>query len=444
MVERLVVIGGDAAGMTAASQARRLRTPAQLEIVAFERGGDTSYSACGIPFWVGDVVADRADLVVRTPEEHRERDVAVHTRHEVTAIDTDAGTVRVTDLTTGAERDEPYDQLLIATGASPVRPPVPGVHGPGVFGVQTLDDGQAVIDHLEALSRKRPRAVVVGGGYIGLEMAEAFVTRGMDVHLVDRSECPMRTIDPDMGGRIAEAMEGMGVTLHLGVDVEAIRHADDGALEAVVTSDGDVPADVVVLGTGTRPDSDLAAAAGIPVGPETGGIVVDLRQRTRVEGVWAAGDCAEVHHRVKRAPTAIALGTIANKTGRVAGINLGGGYATFPGVLGTAITKVCGLEIARTGLGEDEARAAGFEPVTIVVESTTTAGYWPRPNRSPSRSSPSVRPGGCSERRSSATPGPASASTRWRRPCGTRWASTSSCTSTCPTRRRSRRRGTPC
>jgi NADPH-dependent 2,4-dienoyl-CoA reductase/sulfur reductase-like enzyme len=377
MTERLVVVGGDAAGMSAASQARRRRGPDELEIVVFERGADTSYSACGIPYWVGEVVDERDELVVRTPEQFREKsaiDARIH--HEVTRIDVDAGTVRVRDLDTGAEDDEPYDQLLLAMGATPIRPDLPGLDGPGVFGVQTLDDGQAIIDHLDGMAGDRPSAVIVGAGYIGLEMAEAFVTRGMEVHLVERSRRPMSTIDEDMGVRIADAMEGMGVTLHLETDVTAVRHDDAGRLAAVVTSAGDLRADAVVLGTGARPNSDLAVAAGIATGP-TGGVSVDVRQRTSTPRVWAAGDCAEVHHRVSRQPAAIALGTIANKTGRVAGINLGGGYATFPGVLGTAITKVCGVEIGRTGLGEDDARASGYEPVTVVVESTTTAGYWP-------------------------------------------------------------------
>ncbi|MEX2503527.1 MAG: FAD-dependent oxidoreductase [Egicoccus sp.] len=372
---RLVVVGGDAAGMSAASQARRRIGPDDLEIVAFERGTDTSYSACGIPYWIGDVVDERDDLVVRTPQEFRERQsIDARIRHEVVGIDTQAGRVRVRDLDAGREDQVGYDHLLLATGATPVRPPIPGLDGPGVFGVQTLDDGQAILDHVAG--RDVRRAVVVGAGYIGLEMAEAMVVRGYEVDLVERSGRPMSTLDADMGDRVAEAMRKMGIRLHLGTAVESVEHAD-GALRAVVTGDGTLDADIVVLGMGTRPNSDLARDAGIPVGPETGAIVVDLRQRSRVDGVWAAGDCAEVHHRVTRAPAAIALGTIANKTGRVAGINLGGGYATFPGVLGTAVTKVCGVEIGRTGLGERDAEAAGFHPVTTIVETTTKAGYWP-------------------------------------------------------------------
>ncbi|HSK24713.1 MAG TPA: FAD-dependent oxidoreductase [Egicoccus sp.] len=373
--QRLVVVGGDAAGMSAASQARRRRGPDDLEIVVFERGTDTSYSACGIPYWIGEVVDDREDLVVRTPRQFREKHaIDARIRHEVVAIDTQAGRVTVRDLDAGREEQIGYDQLLLATGAAPVRPDIPGLDGPGVFGVQTLDDGQAILDHLDG--REVRRAVVVGAGYIGLEMAEAMVVRGYEVDLVERSDRPMSTLDADMGERVAQAMRGMGIRLHLGTSVDGVEHAD-GAPRAVVTGSGTLDADVVILGLGTRPNSALARDAGIPVGPETGGVVVDVRQRTRVEGVWAAGDCAEVHHRVTRAPAAIALGTIANKTGRVAGINLGGGYATFPGVLGTAVTKVCGVEIGRTGLGERDAEAAGYHPVCATVETTTKAGYWP-------------------------------------------------------------------
>ncbi|GGI07836.1 FAD-dependent oxidoreductase [Egicoccus halophilus] len=375
MTERLVVVGGDAAGMSAASQARRGRGPDALGIVVFERGHDTSYSACGIPYWIGEVVDDRADLVVRTPQEFRDRQaIDVRTRTEAVGVDTAARTVRVRDLDRGREYDESYDQLLLATGAAPRRPDLPGLDGPGVFGVQTLDDGQAILDHLDACRPRR--AVVIGAGYIGLEMAEAMVVRGYEVDLVERSDRPMTTLDADLGGRVADAMDGMGIRLHLETDVQGVMH-DGDRLRAVATSVGELPTDVVVLGLGATPDARLAVEAGVPVGPETGGVVVDVRQRTRVDGVWAAGDCAEVHHRVSRAPAAIALGTIANKTGRVAGINLGGGYATFPGVLGTAVTKVCGVEIGRTGLGERDAERAGYAPVTATVQTTTKAGYWP-------------------------------------------------------------------
>ncbi len=375
MAERLVVVGGDAAGMSAASQARRHRAPDDLEIVAIERGGDTSYAACGIPYWVGGTVQDRDDLVARSPEEfRRDHDIDVRIRTEATELDVDARTVTIRDLTFGGEEQLSYDHLLLATGADPIRPPLPGIDAPGVFGVQTLDDGQELLDALA--DRDPKRAVVIGAGYIGLEMAEAMIQRGLSVDLVERFDQPMSTIDPDLGERIAEAMRGMGIELHLGVDVTAIETDDEGWVRSVHTSEGELTTDLVILGTGARPASELAVSAGVPTGAR-GGVVVDRRQQTPVDGVWAAGDCTQVFHRVTREPTAIALGTIANKQGRIAGTNLGGGYATFPGVLGTAVTKVCGLEISRTGLGEHEARQAGFEPICATVRSTTRAGYYP-------------------------------------------------------------------
>jgi NADPH-dependent 2,4-dienoyl-CoA reductase/sulfur reductase-like enzyme len=372
--ERLVVIGGDAAGMSAASQARRRRGPDELEVVVFERGGYTSYAACGIPYWLAGMIEESDDLIARTPEEFRERGIDARIHHEVVAVDTTAREVTVRDLDADRELTEGYDQLLIATGASPLRPDAPGIDAPGVLGVQTLDDGQQV---LEALRDREPqKAVVIGAGYIGLEMAEAMTHRGLEVHLVDRGDCPMQTMDRDMGDRVAEAMRGMGIHLHLGVEVEKLETGADGWVRAVSTDEGDLEADLVVLGTGAVPNSDLGAQAGLPVGP-SGGLITDRRQHTPVEGVWAAGDCTETFHRVSQRPVAIALGTIANKQGRVAGINLGGGYATFPGVLGTAVTKICGLEIARTGLGEGDALEAGFVPVCSVINSTTRAGYYP-------------------------------------------------------------------
>jgi NADPH-dependent 2,4-dienoyl-CoA reductase/sulfur reductase-like enzyme len=375
VTERLIVIGGDAAGMSAASQARRLKGPDELEILVFERGNFTSFAACGIPYWIAGLVEERDALIARAPEVFRDKQaIDVRMRHEVVGIDTEARTVTVHDHDTDQRSEHGYDQLLIATGATPLRPPLPGIDADGVFGVQTLDHGQAVLDAMDA--RQPERAVVIGAGYIGIEMAEAMLLRGLEVHVVELADQPMSTLDPDMGTLVAEAMTRMGIHLHLGAGVESIETGDDGWVTAVVTSAGRFEADVAVLGMGTRPNADLARDAGIPIGP-SGGIVTDRRMRTPTEGVWAAGDCAETHHRVTGGPVSIALGTIANKQGRIAGLNLGGSYGGFPGVLGTAVTKVCEVEIARTGLGEEAARAAGFEPVTATITGTTRAHYYP-------------------------------------------------------------------
>jgi NADPH-dependent 2,4-dienoyl-CoA reductase/sulfur reductase-like enzyme len=372
-VERLVVVGGDAAGMTAASQARRRRGEDDLEIVAFERGRFTSYSACGIPYWIGDVIADRDDLVVRTPDEHRDRGIDVRTRTEAIAVDVDAGRVEVRDLETGEDRYVGYDHLLIATGAVPIRPPLDGVDAEGIHGVQTLEDGDRVRRDVE--EHDRGRAVVVGAGYIGLEMAEALLQRGKEVTVVDRLPQPMPTLDLDMGSQVADAMADVGIDLRLGEDVVGFETAG-GRVSAVATAHGEIPADIVILGLGVEPDVSLAEGTGIAIG-DAGGVVVDRRMRTTVEGVWSAGDVTEKLHLVSQRSVAIPLGTHANKQGRVAGMNLGGGYATFPGIVGTAVSKICAVEVARTGLTEREATEAGFEHVAATVESTTRAGYYP-------------------------------------------------------------------
>ncbi|MFC6014700.1 FAD-dependent oxidoreductase [Plantactinospora solaniradicis] len=375
--ERLVVIGGDAAGMSAASQARRRRDATDLEIVAFERGHFTSYGACGIPYWVGGLVEDEEQLISRDPETFRNKyQVDVRLRHEVTSIDLDRREVVARDLENGGtEVRERFDQLMYAAGAVPVTPDWARTDADGVFGVQTLDDGAALLAWLDADPRPE-RAVVVGGGYIGVEMAEAMIQRGLSVSLVERSPEPMSTVDPDMGALVRKALCGLGLDVRSGVSVTGLE-TRNGRVSAVVTEDGTLPADVVVLGLGVRPNTALAAEAGLPIGP-TGGIRVDLRMRVvDVPGVWAAGDCVESVHRVSGQPVYVPLGTHANKQGRVAGINIGGGYATFAGVVGTAVTRVCELEVGRTGLREAEATAAGFEFVSVRVESTNRAGYYP-------------------------------------------------------------------
>ncbi|MFQ6142157.1 FAD-dependent oxidoreductase [Streptomyces seoulensis] len=373
--ERLVVIGGDAAGMSAASQARRLRGPDELEIVAFERGHFTSYSACGIPYWVAGDVDERDDLIARGPEEHRERGIDLRMRTEVTEIDVAGGRVRAREVETGAESWTSYDKLVIATGARPIRPDLPGVDAPGVHGVQTLDDGQALLDTLTRAPGRR--AVVVGAGYIGVEMAEALIRRGYEVTVVNRGTEPMSTLDADMGRMVREAMEGLGIAMVGEAEVTKVLTGQDGRVRAVATEDAEYPADVVVLGIGVRPDTALARAAGLPLGAH-GGLLTDRAMRVRGhENIWAGGDCVEVLDLVSGQQRHIALGTHANKHGQVIGTNVGGGYATFPGVVGTAVSKVCDLEIARTGLRERDARRVGLQFETVTIESTSRAGYYP-------------------------------------------------------------------
>lgn len=292
-------------------------------------------------------------------------------------LDPAAGRVRVRDLGSGTVRWEAYDQLLLAMGALPFCPDLPGSEAVKVCGVNTLQSGVDIRRRLDA--GEVTRGVVVGGGYIGLEMAEALVERGVDVSLVSRPPQVMGTLDYDMGALVSQALRDVGVTLYLEEELTAFETADN-RVAGVVTDKRTLPADMVILGMGVHPNTALAAAAGIPLG-EKGAIRVNERMETGIPGIWAAGDCAESFHLVSRRPFYIALGTVANRHGRVAGINLGGGNATFPGVTGTAVTKIGPVEVARTGLQEKEIAALGLDYDSTVIKSRTRAGYYPGSGR---------------------------------------------------------------
>jgi NADPH-dependent 2,4-dienoyl-CoA reductase/sulfur reductase-like enzyme len=358
--------------MSAASQAKRVDD--SLEIVALERGTHTSYSACGIPYWVGGVVPDADALVARTPKQHRANGIDLRLRSEAMALDLDRREVEVRDHAGASTYRLGFDHLVLATGARPRQPDVPGVDAQGIHGVQTLDDGERL---LESLEREPRRAVVVGGGYIGIEMAEAMFLRGLDVTVLTRSAEPMATLDPDMGSQVHRAMEAIGIDVRTRVRLDGFETDEDGRVTAVVTDAGSFQADLVVLGTGVAPETTLAREAGLLLG-RWGGLVTDLQMRVfDADGVWAAGDCVESIDLVSGNRVHVALGTHANKQGRVLGTNLGGGYATFPGVVGTAVSKVCELEIARTGLREADCDAVGYRWLAVTVDSTTRAGYYP-------------------------------------------------------------------
>jgi NADPH-dependent 2,4-dienoyl-CoA reductase/sulfur reductase-like enzyme len=373
MAQRLVIIGGDAAGMSAATQVRRMKTVGELEIVVLERSSRTSYAACGLPYLVGGFVAWPDSLIARTPEQHRAKGIDVRIHHEVTAIDVKASSVTVRDLDTGLESAVHYDELLIGTGASGISPSWPGIDAKGVLQLRTLDDAAEVERLIVAGAR---RAVVVGAGYIGLEVAEGLLKRGLHVMVVERLDAPMGAVlDADMATDVAGAMRAAGIDLRLSTAVTGFAVVS-GRVTAVETAAGPVEADIVVIGLGVRPNAELARAAGIGVG-ESSGIKVDDHLRTDRPHIWAAGDCVESHHRMTGRSVVVALGTHANKQGRVVGTNIAGGDASFGGVLGTAITRFQDVEIARTGLTEREAAAAGFDALGVTTEASSRAHYYP-------------------------------------------------------------------
>ncbi len=356
--------------MSAASEARR--ADPDLEIVAYDKGGFASYSQCGMPYLVGGVVEDRRRLIARTVEEFERRGIEVRLHHEVTAIDPERRTVRV--LRDGAETEEGYDRLLIATGASPIGLTIPGIDLSGVFNLDVMEDAIAIQNHIR---KHRPeRAVIAGGGYIGLEMAENLRRLGMHVSLVQRGDQLFSSVDTDVAAPIDDELERHGADVSFCDAVVQACEGSHGRVTDVLTSEGAVPADLVVLAVGVRPNAGLARSAGVALG-ETGAIAVDEHLRTNVPGVFSAGDCAEHWHRLLRRPAWVPLGTTANKQGRVAGRNVAGGDEAFAGILGTAITKVFDLEVARTGFTEGEAEAEGLDCVATTLDSRNHAGYMP-------------------------------------------------------------------
>lgn len=369
---KLVVIGGDAAGMSAASKVRR--THKEWEIVVFERGRFTSYAACGMPYYIAGMVQSADHLIARKPEEFRERqNIDVRILHEVVEIDPDKKRVRVRDMEKVSEFWESYDDLLIATGASPVRPDVAGIDSNGIFGLSTLQSGMDVFEYMR--DHRLKNAVIVGGGYIGIEMAEALLERNLKVRMLDMAPEVMTTMDPDMGGLISKYMREIGVDLYLN---EKLDHFESkmGKVTGIVTDKRTLDADLVILGIGTRPNTSLALKAGIALGAKDA-IRINKKMETSVANIWAAGDCAESFHLVSKQQVNIALGTVANKHGLIAGENISGGSSEFPGVVGTAITKIKELEISRTGLNEKELKDLGITYKTSTIISSTLPGYFP-------------------------------------------------------------------
>jgi NADPH-dependent 2,4-dienoyl-CoA reductase/sulfur reductase-like enzyme len=354
---RLVVIGGVAAGLSAAARARRLDR--NLEIIVLEKGHTVSYAACGLPYLVEGRVRDVAELIVYTPEYFaRERNIAVRTGTEAVAIHHSRRQV----VLTGGERVA-YDKLVIATGARPDRRLTAEKNLPHVFTLHTLDDALRL---RECLSRPGlRRAVVVGAGYIGLEAAEALRTHGLRVTVFEASPYVLGREDAELTQMVARHLERCGIELRLYQPVKT--------MEANCVND--TPCDLAVLTAGFRPNVELAVEAGVEPGP-TGALRVSERMETNLPGVYAAGDCAETMHLVTNRPVWMPLGTTANKMGRVAGANAAGRLERFPGIAGTSIVRAAGLGIAITGLSEAEAKKEGFDPVAVRIEARERARYF--------------------------------------------------------------------
>ncbi|HEX2741270.1 MAG TPA: FAD-dependent oxidoreductase [Rubrobacter sp.] len=369
---RLVIVGGVAAGTKAASRARRLDP--EMEITVYQDEPEPSISECGLPYFLSGVVEQREKLIVRTPERFARDGIEVLVRHRVEKIDPTARTLSVLDLKTGETFDDHYDRLIIATGARAVLPPIPGADLEGVFKLRFLTDADEVGRYIEEISPKK--ATIVGGGYIGLEVAENLCRLGMEVSLIEGEDRVALAYGPEVSDRVETELEAHGVGVYTGEVVD--EFTGEGRIRGVKVGGKELESDLVIVGVGIRPNAELAAEAGVEIG-STGAIKVDRHMKTSLPDVWAAGDCAQTTNLVSGRPAWVPLGDTANQMGRVAGTNAATGEDTleFPGVLGTGIFKVFDLGVGKTGLSEREATEAGFEVVSQGLEANDRASYYP-------------------------------------------------------------------
>lgn len=378
-----IIIGGDAAGMSAASKLKRELPDA--EVIVLERSPHISYSACGMPYWIGGTIDSDRKLMILTPDRVRERrNIDVRIGHEVTAIDPAAKTITVNRLETDTIETLTYENLVIATGASAVRPPLPGIDLPGVFTLRSLGDGQRIYAYMADYPPRR--ALIIGGGYIGVEMAEGLRERGIEVTLVEMLPQILPNFDSDMVEPVAAHVAEQGVDIRTEQRVETIHQTETG-LAITLDNNDTIEADLVLVSVGVRPNSELAKAAGLKCG-KTGAIWVDAEMRTSDPHIYAAGDCVEHYHMILGENAWIPLATSANKGGRIAGDNIaatatGGPLSQFPGIAGTAVVKVFDYTMSVTGVTEAQARRSnkwgkdGAGIGTATVSAWEKAGYWP-------------------------------------------------------------------
>ena len=369
---KVVIIGGVAGGATAAARLRRLDETA--EIVVFERSGYVSYANCGLPYYIGGVIENPEALTLQTPESFFARfRVDMRVRHEVTALHPDRKTVSVKNLETGEEFEESYDKLILSPGAKPTQPRLPGVGLEKLFTLRTVEDTFHIKDYIQ---RHHPKsAVLAGGGFIGLELAENLRELGMEVSIVQRPRQLMNPFDPDMAAFIHGEVRRHGIRLALGHTVEGFQEKD-GGVDVLLKDAAPLHADLVVLAIGVTPDTALASKAGLELGLK-GSIVVNDRMETSAPDIYAVGDAVQVKHYVTGQDAVISLAGPANKQGRIAADNICGGDSRYPGSQGSSVIKVFDLTAAATGVNETNAKKAGLDVDTVILSPMSHAGYYP-------------------------------------------------------------------
>lgn len=370
MGKKLIVIGGVAAGMSAASKARRVNPDLDIRVYTDEEY--ISYAGCGLPYFIGGTIESKAKLLARSVESFRDQNIDVNILSRLESIDTKNRTLKIRDLQDNTSKEDIYDKLVIATGARALVPPFEGGNLKGIFTLRTVNDSLRIKEYLNEV--KPQNIVIIGGGYIGLEMVETFVEKWCKVSLIERAPHIIPNMDSDMAEILTEYLVSKGVDIHTGESVQGFLGKD--RVEAVVTDKGTIPADFVLLSIGVLPNTEFAADCGITLGPKNA-ILTDRKMKTNIEGIFAAGDCATAPHEVSGKDVYIPLGTTANKQGKVAGENGAGGDATFNGVLGTGIARVMEMEVSRTGLSERECKELGILYESRKIKSRTSAHYCP-------------------------------------------------------------------
>jgi NADPH-dependent 2,4-dienoyl-CoA reductase/sulfur reductase-like enzyme/rhodanese-related sulfurtransferase len=371
---RVLIVGGVAGGASCAARLRRLDE--SVDIVMFDRGPYVSFANCGLPYYVGNIISDELSLLVASREMFHERfNIEVQTETEVMSIDRSARSITVRDARTGATRAERYDVLVLSPGAAPIRPSLPGVDLPGVFAVRTIPDSRRIRSWIA--DRNAKTAVVVGGGFIGLEMVENLVHRDLAVAILEKLPQLMPPLDPEMAVPLTQHLAAKGVQLHLSDGLARIEKRADGGLVVVAESGARLPADLVILAIGVRPENPLARDAGLQIGPR-GGIAVDAQMRTSDPNIWAVGDAVEVHDVLTGQETVLPLAGPANREGRVAAESIAGRTTKFRGVQATAVVGVLGLTVASTGASEKGLRRAGVTNFQkVYLHPGHHAGYYP-------------------------------------------------------------------
>lgn len=367
---KILIIGGDAAGMSAAMQ--MVRNSSGHEITVLEKGGVYSYGQCGLPYVISGKIESTDELIARTPSTFKEKyGIDARVFHEVQKVDTENKMISGINHSNGETFSLPYDRLLIATGVSSVVPEWEGVTLPGIFSLKTIPDAKAIMDYLE---RDIHNVTVIGGGYIGLEMAESFAELGKKVTIIERNEQLAKIFDTDMAELIHEEAVKQNIVLKMGESVEAFGGSDN--VESVKTDKGEYETDLVLVAVGVKPNTSFLEGTGIKtIG--NGAIHVNAYMQTSIEDIYAAGDCATQYHRVKEKDDHVPLGTHANKQGQIAGLNMVDVHKTFKGIVGTSIIKFFNLTLGRTGLSEKEAEMLNIPCGSVTITASDIAGYYP-------------------------------------------------------------------